>query len=87
MKQKLVYWWFSTVDLSKFGNDSVIPQVNNKDINPLIIPVPPFPKQKSIAAKVKKSLFFCDQLESQTTKSQKNLEFLMQAVLKEAFEG
>ena len=51
------------------------------------IPLPPFEEQKAIVAKVEELLALCDQLETQITKSQQDSEMLMQAVLKEAFEG
>ncbi len=50
------FLWFNTIDLSQLGNDSVIPQVNNKDILPLIYALPPHKEQKAIVEKVE-SLF------------------------------
>jgi len=50
-----------------------------------LLPLPSFPEQKSIVAKVEKLFFTCDQLEAQITQDQIHAEQLMQAVLKEAF--
>lgn len=49
--------------------------------------LPPLPEQKAIVTKVEKLLALCDQLESQITANQTHVEQLMQAVLKEAFDG
>lgn len=77
--------WFDNVDLSSLGNDSVVPQVNNKDIYPLLVPLPPLPEQKAIVAKVAKLLSLYDQLADQISQNKAHAEQLMQAVLKEAF--
>lgn len=52
-----------------------------------IIPIPPFIEQKVIVSKVNSIFSICDHLKSQITKSQQDSKMLMQAVLKEAFEG
>jgi len=77
--------WFDNIDLASLGNDSVVPQVNNKDINPLMLPLPPLPEQKAIVTKVESLLALCDLLETQITNNQRHAEQLMQAVLKETF--
>lgn len=78
-------FWFDSVDLALLGNDSVVPQVNNKDLNPLVIALPPLNEQIAIVTKVEKLLALCDQLETQITHNQSHAEQLMQTVLKEAF--
>ncbi|QEP42992.1 hypothetical protein D5085_07590 [Ectothiorhodospiraceae bacterium BW-2] len=77
--------WFDSIDLALLGNDSVVPQVNNKDINPLVIPLPPLYEQHAIVTKVEKLLALCDQLETQINQNQSHADQLMQAVLREAF--
>lgn len=49
---KWVYYWFSSIDLRKIANGSNVPQINNKDVAPLIIPVPPVEEQKKIINKL-----------------------------------
>jgi len=53
----------------------------------IIFPLPPYDEQIAIISILMKHNSTCDQLESQTTKSQQDSEMLMQTVLKEAFEG
>lgn len=60
--------------------------LNLNILNRLIIPIPPFPEQQAIVAKVEKLLAICDQLEAQIMQNQAHAEALMQAVLKEAFQ-
>jgi type I restriction enzyme S subunit len=79
--------WFSNVDLSKFGNEGVIPQVNNKDLNPLLIPLPPLHEQEQIVAKLDELMAFCDGLEQSIKESQGYNEMLLQQVLREALQG
>ena len=47
-----LYYWFQNVDLSKLYNGTSIPQINNKDIMPLLIPVPSLTEQKEICKKI-----------------------------------
>ena len=82
---EFIFWWFQTVDISKFGNDSVIPQVNNKDIWPIRIPLPPLPEQLAIVSKLQTLMQKLDEAEKQI---EKNLTFskqLIKAILAEAF--
>ena len=80
------FLWFNTIDLSKFGNDAVIPQVNNKDINPILLQLPPFEEQKIIVSKINQLLEWCDELERKIEKRDSYQERIMQAVVKQAFE-
>ena len=80
-------WWFKTIDLSTFGNEAVVPQVNNKDILPIPFPLAPFKEQKAIVEKVENLMQKCQALEQEIKTSEANAIMLMQAVLKEAFEG
>jgi type I restriction enzyme S subunit len=79
--------WFSNVDLSKFGNEGVIPQVNNKDLNPLLIPLPPLHEQEQIVAKLEELMAYCDSLEQSIKESQGYNEKLLQQLLREALQG
>jgi len=53
----------------------------------LIIPLPPESETSTIISKIDKLFAYCDELEKQIGKSQRDSELLMQAVLQEAFEG
>ena len=43
------YYWFQGIDLAQLYNGTSIPQINNRDIAPLLIPIPPAKEQKRIA--------------------------------------
>ena len=56
--------WFNQMNLSDIANGSTVPQINNKDLAPLIIPLPPLYLQQEFAdfvAQVDKSRFVVQQ--------------------------
>jgi type I restriction enzyme, S subunit len=63
------------------------PVFGMKKARNMIIPLPSLMEQESINNRINNSFAYIDHLESQITKSQQDSEMLMQAVLKEAFEG
>ena len=63
------------------------PNIKLPTLNNLVCALPPLTEQKVLVDKVEKLLALGELLESQITKSQQDVESLMQAVLKEAFEG
>jgi type I restriction enzyme S subunit len=52
-----------------------------------ILPIPPLSEQKEIVKKVEALMQHCQELEQEIETSEANAQMLMQAVLKEAFEG
>lgn len=54
--------WFSSIDLGKLSTGTSVPQINNKDIYPLLIPLPPLAEQKRIVAKLEELLPLCERL-------------------------
>lgn len=47
-----IYYYFVGLDFGKICNGATIPQINNKDIAPLKICVPPIEKQQEFASKI-----------------------------------
>lgn len=80
------YQWFTTIDLSKLGNDGVIPQVNNKDLNPILFPLPPLSEQKRIVEEIEKQFTKTKQLKEHIIANQQATEQLLKALLHQAFE-
>lgn len=80
------YWWFKSIDLSQLGSEAIIPQINNKDILPIVLPLPPYEEQKVIAKKIDNIMQKYFDLRKELNKGQEQMTTLFQAVLKEAFE-
>ncbi|MEB2630670.1 restriction endonuclease subunit S [Peribacillus frigoritolerans] len=57
-----IYQWFNTIDLWSLNSGTSVPQINNKDIAPLMLPVPPFNEQKRIVEKITQLRNFCGEL-------------------------
>jgi type I restriction enzyme S subunit len=53
----------------------------------IVFPLPPLEEQKAIVEKVENLMQKCTALEQEIKTSEANAQMLMQAVLKEAFEG
>lgn len=49
VQTKYFFYWFNSLDLSSLADGSSVPQLNNKQILPLQIPLPPLPQQQKIA--------------------------------------
>jgi type I restriction enzyme S subunit len=80
-----VFTWFLQIDLAQFGNNNVLPQVNNKDILPLMLPLPPLAEQAAIVERVEALMTTCRALEAEIEHARTHAAHLHQAVLKEAF--
>lgn len=57
--------WFDAIDLAKLQSGSAIPQVNNQDIEPLLVPLPPLEEQKRIVARIDELMPVLDKLVKQ----------------------
>ena len=82
-----IYRWFETVDLAKLNTGSTIPQVNNTDIAPLAIPLPPLAEQTEIVRRVEQLFAFADQLETKVASAKSRIDHLTQSILAKAFRG
>jgi type I restriction enzyme, S subunit len=73
--------WFDSIDLWKLNNGTSVPQINNKDIYPLLIPLPPLAEQKRIVDKVEELMAVCDKLEVEQFKNLKTHQALVKTLL------
>ncbi len=79
------FLWFESIDLAKLSDGSNIPQINNKDIVPLIVPLPPSAEQYRIVAEVDRHLSIIREVESEVDANLKRAQALRQATLAKAF--
>ncbi|WP_374054876.1 restriction endonuclease subunit S [Rossellomorea sp. FM04394] len=84
---KYLYYWFLTVDLAKLNNGSSVPQINNKDINPLSFPLPPLNEQKRIAEKVELLLHKVDEAKQLIEEAKETFEIRRASILEKALRG
>ena len=64
-----------------------INNINTQELSNLSFPLPPLFEQQAIVERVEKLLSMVDELEKQVSVRKEQSEQLMQAVLREAFEG
>ena len=82
-----IWLWFQTVNLASIGDGSNVPQINNHDILPLALPLPPVAEQKTIGDRLKVYMDTSDESLDQVTKIRERSASLRQSILKRAFEG
>ena len=84
-----------TLVLSPFFQDMIFSSTTGagreglpkNNLEQFVIPIIPLEEQKEIVKKIESLFKICDELETQINSSKINSQTLMQAVLKEAFEG
>ena len=79
--------WFDGVDLAGLSDGSNVPQINHKDIEPLLIPIPPTIEQHRIVAEVDRRLSILRETEAQVEANLQRAERLRQSILAAAFSG
>jgi type I restriction enzyme S subunit len=80
-------WWFSSIDLASLSDGSNVPQVNNKDVLPLTVPLPPLAEQERIVAEVERRLSVVEDLEEAAEANFLHANRLCQAILQQSFSG
>ena len=73
--------YFDTVDLGTLNNGSSVPQINNKDIAPLLICLPPMALQEQFAAFVEQT----DKSKLAVQKGLQELEILKKSLMQQYF--
>jgi type I restriction enzyme S subunit len=84
---KYLFYWFQKLDLGKIYDGSNVPQINNKNIEPLEFEMCSTEEQQAIVAEIESRLSVCDKIEESIEQSLKQSESLRQSILKKAFEG
>ena len=79
--------WFASIDLASLSDGSNVPQVNNKDIQPLLVPLPPLAEQSRIVAEVERRLSVVEEMEATVEANLQRATRLRQSILQKAFEG
>jgi type I restriction enzyme, S subunit len=82
-----LWWWMQNLDLSTISNGSNVPQINNGDIAPLVIEVPPTAEQAEISRRIQASVSWIDRLASEATSARRLIDHLDQSILAKAFRG
>ena len=54
--------WFDSIDMGKLQTGTSVPQIHNKDLYPLLFPLPPLAEQKRIVAKLEEFMPICDKV-------------------------
>lgn len=54
--------WFEGIDLGTLQSGTSVPQINNKDLEPLLIPMPPIEEQPRIVVLVREALALIEQM-------------------------
>jgi type I restriction enzyme S subunit len=78
------YVWLLGKDLALLNTGTSVPQINHQDIDPLAFPLPPFPEQKRIVAKVDELMTLCEQLKSHLADASEIQRHLADAITQKA---
>jgi len=79
--------WFDSVDLAGLSDGSNVPQINHKDIEPLVIPLPSLGEQRRIVTEVDRRISLVREIETQVDANLQRADRLRQSILKRAFSG
>lgn len=86
-----LYYWFLSFDLSALNTGTSVPQINNKDIYPLLFPLPPLAEQQRIVEKLEQILPLVDEYgknEEKLSKLNSTLpDKIKQSILQHAVQG
>lgn len=80
-----VFW--QGIDLGALGDGSNVPQINNHDVIPLPLPIPPAAEQSRIAEEAERLLSIVSNLGNELIKACKVSETLRSSILNAAFSG
>ena len=87
LNYKYLFYWFQKLDLSSIYDGSNVPQINNKNVEPLDFPLCDKNEQSQIVSEIESRFSVADKLEQTIDENLKKSETLRQSILKKAFEG
>lgn len=87
INERFLYYWFLTFDLSKLISGSTVPQLNRKDLAPLLIPCPPLNLQEKIVDEFDARCEGAKSLIKEITESNFEINQITSAILRKAFAG
>jgi len=79
--------WLETIDLAALNSGTSVPQINNKDIEPLIFPLPPLKCQRKIVQKVDELMALCDQFKARLNQASETRCQLAEAVVEQGLSA
>lgn len=82
-----LWHWFQTIELGKLSTGTSVPQINNVDIAPLSLPLPPKNEQTRIVTAIESLQQRSARARTLLTEVQPLIERLRQSVLQAAFSG
>ena len=87
VSNEYLWHWFSVLDLAKIYDGSSVPQINNKNIEPLCFPLCSISEQTEICTRLEQRLSAVDVMKKEIEESLLKSESLRQSLLKKAFSG
>ena len=82
-----LWYWFQSLDLAEIYDGSNVPQINNKNVEPLPFPICSIEEQRQIASILEKTFSLLDETEANIVQELEKANVLRQSILKKAFTG
>ena len=82
-----LWHWFQSLDLAEIYDGSNVPQINNKNVEPLRFPICSIEEQCEAAIILEKTLSLVDETEADISHEIQKATALRQSILKKAFSG
>ena len=88
---RYMFRWMLTSDFTEWASNaesrSVLPKINQKDLNQIPVPTPPLEEQTEIVRRVEELFAFADSIEQKTNAALERVNNLTQSILAKAFRG
>jgi type I restriction enzyme S subunit len=87
ISEDFIWYWFQALDLSYIYDGSSVPQINNKNVEPLAFPICSRAEQDELTTKLSLNLSQIDAMDAEISNTIARIGALRQSVLKNAFSG